>query len=331
MFFLLNTRAQRARGFTLIELLVVIAIIAVLIALLLPAVQQAREAARRSQCKNNLKQIGLALHNYESSHRVFPPGSLGFPYVWSAHAHLLPFFDQDSLKSLLNYDVPPLVAFVGSHNPAKVAQNDAAGQTRISVLLCPSDSDGVPGSVYGGISYPACAGSGINGPGSTDDGFAKDADGIIFSRSKIGFRDVADGATNTVAFGEHLLGDGQNSAAGSGNYTKRVVELPGGTQTTPSVCAPASVPAWSGQRGAKWINGHFADTIYNHWYGPNAELPDCHNGSHNFALTSARSAHPGGVQVVLVDGSCRFVSENINLATWQALGTRSGNEVVGEF
>jgi hypothetical protein len=298
---------------------------------LLPAVQQAREAARRSQCKNNLKQIGLALHNYETSHRIFPPGGLGFPYVWSAHAHLLPYFDQASLKNLLNYDVPPLVAFAGSHDPAKVAQNDLAGQTRISVLLCPSDSDGVPSSIYGGISYPACAGSGLNASGTVDDGSISNADGIVFSKSKIGFRDVTDGATNTVAFSEHLLGDGQNSAPTNGDYPNRVVELSLGTQTTPSACDPASAPAWSGQRGAKWINGHLADTMYNHWYGPNAELPDCHNGFHNFALTSARSAHSGGVQVVLVDGSCRFVSENINLATWQALGTRNGNEVVGEF
>ncbi|MEQ9068736.1 MAG: DUF1559 domain-containing protein, partial [Gimesia chilikensis] len=92
-----HSRAQDTRGFTLIELLVVIAIIAILIALLLPAVQQAREAARRSQCKNNLKQLALALHNYESAHRVFPPGSLGYPYVWSAHAQLLPFVDQGNL------------------------------------------------------------------------------------------------------------------------------------------------------------------------------------------------------------------------------------------
>ncbi len=205
------------------------------------------------------------------------------------------------------------------------------GKRGIPLFLCPSDSDGVPGSVYGGISYPACAGSGLNGPASADDGSVSNADGIVFSRSKIGFRDVNDGATNTAAFSEHLLGDGQNSAPPSGDYANRVIELAMGTQTTPSACDPASAPAWSGQRGAKWINGHLADTMYNHWHGPNAESPDCHNGFHNFALTSAQSAHPGGVQVVLVDGSCRFVSENINLTLWQVLGTRNGGEVISEF
>ncbi|GAB4138137.1 MAG: DUF1559 domain-containing protein [Planctomycetaceae bacterium] len=325
-------RAHRTRGFTLIELLVVIAIIAILIALLLPAVQQAREAARRAQCKNNLKQLTLALHNYESSHRVFPPGGLGFPYVWSAHAHLLPYVEQANLEGLLNYDVPPLNAFnFGSFNAADVQRNDDAAKTRLPVLVCPSDKDAVPGAVYGGISYPGCAGSGVNGLGTADDGSIVNADGVIFSRSKIGFRDIADGTSHTIAFGEQLLGDGQNVAPDRVDFQYRVIELPNGSQTTPASCDPASAPAWSGQRGAKWVNGHFADTMYNHWYGPNSHLLDCHNRYHNFALVSARSAHTGGVQVALVDGSCRFISENINLNTWRALATRSGGEVIGEF
>ncbi|MEW4530449.1 DUF1559 domain-containing protein [Maioricimonas sp. JC845] len=326
-----NLRAPRARGFTLIELLVVIAIIAILIALLLPAVQQAREAARRAQCKNNLKQLALALHNYESSHRVFPPGGLGYPFVWSAQAQLLPYVDQASLKNLLVYEVPPLASFGAGYDAALVDQNDQAARNRLSLLLCPSDSDAVPGSEYGGNSYPACAGSGINGTGDTDDGSISNADGVIFSQSRIGFRDVTDGTSNTIVFSEHLLGDGQDVAPSGNDYRRRVIELSLGTQTTPAACTPASAPAWSGQRGAKWVNGHLADTMYNHWYGPNAREPDCHNGFHNFALTSARSAHEGGVQAALVDGSARFVSENIDLTLWRALATRSGGEVIGEF
>lgn len=323
---------RRARGFTLIELLVVIAIIAILVALLLPAVQQAREAARRAQCKNNLKQLCLALHNYESSHRVFPPGGLGFPFVWSAHAQLLPYVDQGNLKDLLDYDVPPLNAFnFGGFNAAAVAQNDAAAKTRLKLLVCPSDQDAVPGSDYGGISYPACAGSGMNGSGTADDGAISQADGVIFSQSKIGFRDVTDGTSNTIAFGEQLLGDGQNTAPAGADFRFRVVELAMGTQTTPTACAPGAAPAWSGQRGAKWVNGHLADTMYNHWFGPNANVPDCHNGFHNFALVSSRSAHVGGVQTALVDGSCRFVTENIDLGIWRALATRGGGEIPGEF
>src|SRR5690606_29169395 len=107
-------------------------------------------------------------------------------------------------------------------------------------------------------------------------------------------------------FGEQLLGDGQSTAPTPREIPWRVVELPMATQTTPAACTVAAAPAWSGQRGAKWVNGHLADTMYNHWYGPNSEFPDCHNGFHNFALVSARSAHTGGVQVALVDGGARF-------------------------
>jgi prepilin-type N-terminal cleavage/methylation domain-containing protein len=323
----------RKRGFTLIELLVVIAIIAILISLLLPAVQSAREAARRTQCRNNLKQLALALHNYESTHSVFPPGGLGFPYVWSAHAQLLPFVEQANLQNLLDYDVPPLAAFnAGQFDPLIVQQNDAAAKLKLPLVLCPSDIEAVPGSEYGGISYPACTGSGVNNPGKpADDGSNAGADGVIFSRSRITFRDLTDGTSNTVAFGEQLLGDGQDAALAGVDFRRRVIELPMGTQTTPDRCDPAAAPAWSGQRGAQWINGHLADTMYNHWYGPNALAPDCHNAFHNFALVSARSAHTGGLHTALCDGSVQFISENIELALWRALATRGGGEVIGEF
>lgn len=325
-----TTPLPRRRGFTLIELLVVIAIIAVLIALLLPTVQQAREAARRTQCKNNLKQLGLALHNYESTHRTFPPGSLGFPFVWSAQAQLLPYVDQANLQNLLIFSVPPMTPFGAGYDPVAVAQNDAAARNKLPLLLCPSDSDGVPGQTYGGNSYPASAGSGLNAPGTADDGSVTNADGVMFARSSIRFRDLTDGTTNTVAFSEQLLGDGQNAAPPPNDFRYRVVELSMGTQTTPAACAGGAT--WSGQRGAKWVNGHLADTMYNHFYPPNTtQFPDCHNGFHNFALTAARSAHEGGVQICLCDGSARFISENISMGIWQGLATRSGGEVLGEF
>jgi prepilin-type N-terminal cleavage/methylation domain-containing protein len=326
-------RSADRGGFTLIELLVVIAIIAVLIALLLPAVQQAREAARRTQCKNNLKQLGLALHNYADVHLVFPPGQLGYPFVWSAQSQLLPYVEQVNLQNLLDYDVPPLLAFQSGFNAAAVTQNDTAAKIRLPLLLCPSDGAAVPNSAYGGISYPACVGSGnVFDADATNDGAHQNADGVIFAKSKIRFGSITDGTSNTVVFSEQLLGDGiDDRAPPADDYRRRVIELPAAAQTTPAACAPASAPKWSGQRGAKWVNGHYADSMYNHFLRPNAGEPDCHNAFHNFAITSARSNHTGGVGVALCDGSVRFVSDSVDLFLWRAAAGRADGRVIAEF
>lgn len=311
-------------GFTLIELLVVIAVIAILIALLLPAVQQAREAARRTQCQNHLKQICLALHNYESAHRTFPPGTLGWPWVFSAQAQLLPFVDQAAVRNLLDFTRPPLT-FGGAFPDA--AANESAARTRISLFLCPSDAEGVEGSDFGGISYPACTGSGL-----VNNGSSANADGVIFARSNVRFSDITDGTSVTAAFGESILGSGTDTTGPAPTEALRqVIELPMATATTPAACVPGGSTLWSGQRGAKWINGHYADTLYNHYYAPNAITPDCNNGFHSAALTAARSLHPGGVHTALCDGSVRFVTENVDLVIWRGLATRAKKEVLGDF
>jgi len=316
-----SARREQWRGFTLIELLVVIAIIAILIALLLPAVQAAREAARRSSCKNNLKQLTLALHNYESTHSVFPPGRAPFPFVFSAQSQLLPFVEQSNLHNLLDFDRPPLTF----DSFAEAAENEEAAKTSIPLFLCPSDADTVPGSEFGAISYPACAGTGLVNNGSIEE-----ADGIIYGISSTEFADITDGTSHTAAFSESVLGNGDDStAAAPQDPMRQVIELSGGTPTTPAACSTTS--NFVGDRGSKWINGHFADTLYNHFYPPNSQTPDCNNEFRNFALTAARSMHPGGVQLALCDGSVQFISENINLEIWRALATRSGGEVVGEF
>ncbi|MBP3954425.1 DUF1559 domain-containing protein [Gemmata sp. G18] len=319
-------------GFTLIELLVVIAIIAILIGLLLPAVQKVREAAARMKCQNNLKQLGLALHNYESSYSMLPPGSSANPLVFSAQSRLLPYLEQANLQNLLNFSVPPLLSVSSSgYDLTAITQNDNAAKQKLPILLCPSDGQRVTGSDYGGISYPACYGSAINGTTSESDAaFARPrdgADGVIVSRQSYRFADITDGLSNTVVFGEQLLGDGADAAPTANDYRRRVLLLSGGAQTNPTNCAAGAT--WSGGRGDKWI--WHANTLYNHYYGPNAKSPDCHTSSRGYFLTSARSAHVGGVQIALCDGSVRLVRDSVQIDTWRALSTRAGGEVLGDF
>jgi hypothetical protein len=163
-----------------------------------------------------------------------------------------------------------------------------------------------------------------------NNGSSTGADGVIFTRSRVRFADVTDGSSQTAVFSESVQGDAVAAPpADALEQLRRTIELPMGTPTTPSACASGAT--WSGLRGAKWINGHYADALYNHHYGPNSTSPDCNNGFHSHALTAARSLHPGGVETALGDGKVRFVSENINLPTWRALATRSGNEVPGSY
>lgn len=315
---------RRRSAFTLIELLVVIAIIGVLVGLLLPAVQKVREAANRMKCGHNLKQIGVALHNYHASFEVFPPGRNGpFPLVFSGIAYLLPFVEQDNLQKLVDFTVPPL-----PFNPSGL-RNDAAAKTPIKFFQCPSDVVQVPGNLYGPINYVACTGSGtvgfgwINPPASLPQ-----PDGVFYHLSAIGIRDILDGTSNTAAFSESLLGSGLTSTGAAPTDPRReVLEVPGGGDPTPAACA-AGAGVWNGQRGAKWINGHYGDSLYNHFYTANAASWDCGNGSHNKGLTAARSNHSGGVNLLKCDGSVRFYSGSINLPVWRALATRAGGEMV---
>ena len=318
------TRTRRT-AFTLIELLVVIAIIAILIGLLLPAVQKVREAAARMKCQNNLKQLGLAMHNHESALGVFPQGRNGYPKVVSAPARLLAYVEQENLQKLIDPDGTLAVG----------GQNDAAGKNRVGLFACPSDPQNgvVTGSAYFGTNYVACNGTGVVVDASGNIvSYTKIPDGNgVFAQNPIRIADITDGTSNTAAFSESTLGNG---AAVSGPPTDPqtiklvVLEVAGGNDPTPADCG-AGNGTWNAKRGEQWINGHFGNTLYNHFYTPNQTTKwDCGNASHNKALTSARSYHSGGVNLLLCDGSVRFARDSVTPTTWLALGTRAGGEVV---
>ncbi|MCI0461009.1 MAG: DUF1559 domain-containing protein [Gemmataceae bacterium] len=312
-------------AFTLIELLVVIAIIAILIGLLLPAVQKVREAAARTDCSNNLKQLGLAMHNYEGVYKAFPQGRNQWPKVVSVHARLLPYIEQANAQKLVKLD-----------GTLTDPQNVVASQTRIGMFLCPSDSASgqIPGLADFGTSYVACNGTGVtvDTAGNVTGYLTIPTGNGLFAQVPTRIGGILDGLSNTAAFSESLLGDGQvPTSTLPPNPRLVVLQVPGGNDPTPAAC-DSGTGTWSGKRGGQWINGHYGYTLYNHYYPPNPVGKwDCGNGSGNKGLSTARSNHTGGVNLLLADGSVRFVSDSVSFAVWRALATRAGGDLVGDY
>jgi prepilin-type N-terminal cleavage/methylation domain-containing protein/prepilin-type processing-associated H-X9-DG protein len=316
-----NPKASCAHAFTLIELLVVIAIVGVLIAVSLPALQTARESARRATCANNLRQIGFALQSYYECRKRFPPGrGAPSPAVFSALAYLLPYLEEGATARQIDYSAPP-TDFSTATALFDGSKNLPAARAEVPPFLCPSDfNKRVPGSTYGATNYSANVGSGLVSYGSLTK-----ADGVFFSDSRIAFRDITDGASHTIAFSERTLGSGDSELGLTGKSIDLILELPGGSDTTPAACFSASGNL-NGQRGAKWILGNYGNTLYNHFYAPNSSELECTNMQQQKAASTAHSRHPNAVNALFCDGSTRPVADAISLDLWRALSTRAGRD-----
>ena len=320
----------RRRGFTLIELLVVIAIIAVLIALLLPAVQQAREAARRTQCKNNLKQLGLAMHNYHDNFKGFPmaknTSSATAPTNFPAQARILPYIDQAPLFQQINFNLK-------STDPA----NAAPWASTVVAFRCASDSDSMQGTAGGRnnyyTNYGTIIGNSLPGTtvGSTNYGMPM-PDGVMFQDSCIGIGDILDGSSTTALMSERCLGDGSNGISTRRTDTFQPGVYPADANEALTVCRATNTADLTKQgksnSGVSWLTPDHTTTYYYHVLPPN-DLSCMYPPSR--ISTTANSRHVGGAHLVLCDGSVRFVSENIDLNIWRAIGTRKGSEVVSDF
>jgi prepilin-type N-terminal cleavage/methylation domain-containing protein/prepilin-type processing-associated H-X9-DG protein len=339
---------KKQHAFTLIELLVVIAIIAVLIGLLLPAVQAAREAARRGQCMNNLKQIGLAIHNYMSTYQVLPFGK-GGSYAasvpgspvyarWSCQSQLLAFIEQGTLFNSINFYLPPetpgmagAVPFMPAYqNPNR--ENSTACPTQVATFLCPSDLppiSGWPGgNNYLGNQQTWACDLGENNASTVAP--TEVCRGVFYFGSSVKLADVIDGTSQTAFYSEKRKGQGQPDVK-----TDLLIFTNQTSQdTTYQACQsnpPTALPLTSRQ-GMSWVMGEMCCTTYNHVAAPNGTscaAPNFPGSMANMAMqVPPSSLHPGGVNVLFGDGAVRFVKSTVSLNTWRALGTRNGGEVV---
>jgi prepilin-type N-terminal cleavage/methylation domain-containing protein/prepilin-type processing-associated H-X9-DG protein len=334
---------MRHRGFTLIELLVVIAIIAVLIALLLPAVQAAREAARRSQCVNNLKQLSLAVMNYADVNGALPPTAINTPGAstpdFALKSRLLPFIEQTASYNALN--------FSGLYNDP---MNFTVRSLQLNAFNCPSDGNNPSGTVtlgavtatVGSTSYPNNIGT--FAPEATTgmmDGPAYYAGASSPGSTTVTLATITDGTSNTVIFSEWVRGKNLLTQDGTFMVYKNTVDSAknaAALTTLSQDCKAALTIAQGGatasmgpQKGADWLSQNCGKGGgYSHIMTPNTKSCYFSNSASSPATTivSASSNHSGGVNVSFLDGSVKFIKSSISQATWWALATKAGGEVI---
>ncbi len=330
-----SVRSVLRRGFTLVELLVVIAIIGVLVALLLPAVQSAREAARRSQCQNNLKQLGLAMHNFESVFKRIPHGSENTA-LWgpAAHAYLLPVIEQGNVFNQMNQLYAHGSSAQGG-TAADILAHEAGSTVRPKVFECPSEINKYPGRVYGYTNYHTNWGTWVRLQNNWDGPFRTNfvPYGSVPKQDAVRLGEITDGTSNTLAFGEVCNGVGGNPTqkdpkrdcyhAGTQNHTDPVVArnafLALNWQT-----AGNAANGWN-WRGYPWREGSIWRNGFNTLLGPNKP---CWRPNNQWwqLVTPASSYHPGGINVCLCDGSVRFIPESVDPNAWTAAGSIGGGE-----
>ena len=323
-------------AFTLIELLVVIAIIAVLIALLLPAVQQAREAARRIQCKNNLKQMGLALHNYHDSYNAFPPSMcLTFSGAawgeWGPQARLLPYMDQVNLQKIIDFS-----------QPYASPQNLRAIGVRVAVYMCPSEVKDRQSFPHGPaepqypINYAANMGTWMVYNPNTNQG----GDGAFAPNTRMSMRDFSDGSSNTLAFSEVKAFQAILKTGGS------PPNAPPSNPNQVAIFGGSNLESDDGH--TEWVEGRVHQDGFTTTFSPNTKVPYINGGTTydvdytsneegdtptgiTYAAIVSRSYHVGIVNCLLMDGSVRSASENIDLQIWRSLGARNDGKVIGDW
>jgi prepilin-type N-terminal cleavage/methylation domain-containing protein/prepilin-type processing-associated H-X9-DG protein len=344
----LLTRPAAARprsAFTLIELLVVIGIIAVLMGLLLPAVQRVRETANRIKCQNNLKQIGLAMHDYHDTYLYFPPGKgpsyPGAPIYarWSPHALFLPFIEQNPLTQGIDWSFPPETPGMAGtinfmppwQNPNRV--NAQQCRTVLNLFLCPSDHAPADPTWEAQNNYVANMGTtwlcdvGDQNPSTNFP--TERADGVFYYLSKVNIGDITDGTSNTAMMSEKLRGLGIPDARTSMFTMPLTSSLDQTSQVCQSLNTATATPL-TNKQGWSWVMGEMCCTTYNHVSPPNSIT--CAGlgftgGMANMPMDVPPSSdHPGGVNVLMCDGSVHFVRNTIALDAWRALGSRDRGE-----